>query len=174
MVTVILMLGIVIVAVILVVVLSRSTATAFSPIANQIITERDEPVKSASAEFGIPARRIYAMIMTESRNDQNALGSAGERGLMQIKESALIDFNRRFPNRKTWLGFPVGFDFDDLFDPTINIMVGTGYLKIQNDVLGNLDDATQAYNAGLSAFVADRRKGLNYLMTVKANERFFP
>lgn len=161
--------------VVLVILLSlKSNASAYAPVMRETILERSKFVLNASAKYGIPQARIYAIIFQESRNNASALGSAGERGLMQVMEGAVIDWNRHFPAPKTWLGIPTGYTFEDMLDPEQNIDVGTGYLSIQRDALGgDLDAATQAYNVGLSNFVLDRSRGSAYLASVKNFESQF-
>jgi soluble lytic murein transglycosylase-like protein len=134
-------------------------------LATAIVVTRRAVVQLAAARYGIPERRLYAMIAVESANVPTAKGSAGERGLMQMKPAALADVNRRFK---------LGITFDDLWDPEKAINAGAAYLRIQVDAFGgNLDLGTQAYNKGAGAVALDKTAGLDYLKKVKAAESTF-
>lgn len=108
----------------------------------------------AGRHFGIPYRRILAMIAQESGGAFEAEGLAGERGLMQITRGALSDYNSRYG---------VNAKFDELWDERVNIFVGTGYLKLLQNDLGSLDKATRAYNVGAANVMANAQSGQNYL-----------
>ena len=117
-----------------------------------------QDASDASREFsGIGYRRILAIIAVESGGAPEAIGSIGERGLMQITRDALTDFNAYYVQRATW---------DELLEERVNIFVGTGYLKILLNNLGNLDKATRAYNVGASNVVRNENSGLDYLQKV--------
>ena len=121
--------------------------------------------ESAASSYGVPIVRIKAMIYQESGGDETAIGCFGERGLMQIEPGALSDFNAHFGGSYT---------FDQLFDPEININVGAGYLAIlARSLNGDIDKATQAYNAGIGNVKMNPSAGLAYLNSVKAKEEFF-
>jgi len=121
--------------------------------------------------FSIPLARVLAHICQESkgnqywlRNDKKAesfygstLDEALEKlrewdsegfdlqkcsvGLMQlVPKYGLADFNAKYGKNYTL--------YDVLQNSWANIEAGTGYLKILFDHLGNLDDATRAFNVG--------------------------
>ena len=84
---------------------------------------------------------ILAIIQTESKFNTNAVGTAGEVGLMQIKPSTAEWIANRYGVE--WLGR------DALFDPTINIRLGIRYfaqLRAQFD--NQATHYVPAYNMG--------------------------
>jgi soluble lytic murein transglycosylase len=100
----------------------------------------EDIIRQQSAEKGIDASLIAAVIYAESRFvDQTS--HAGARGLMQITPDTARDIER--------LSGGQTFVLDDLSDPDINIRYGTFYLRALLDRFdGNLVAALAAYNAG--------------------------
>jgi soluble lytic murein transglycosylase len=100
----------------------------------------EDIIRQQSAEKGIDASLIAAVIYAESRFvDQTS--RAGARGLMQITPDTARDIER--------LSGGQTFVLDDLSDPDINIRYGTFYLRALLDRFdGNLVAALAAYNAG--------------------------
>ncbi|MFQ3666705.1 MAG: lytic transglycosylase domain-containing protein, partial [Sphingomonadaceae bacterium] len=92
----------------------------------------------------VPADRFiyaHAIARQESSFDTTALSSAGARGLMQLMPATAADVAKR-------LGLP--FDQRRLFtDPAYNVQLGSHYLGMRRDGLGNWMLAAAAYNAGL-------------------------
>lgn len=101
---------------------------------------RDEIV-SASEEFDIERNLIAAVIFTESHFNPNAGSHAGAKGLMQL-----------IPSTARGVAKNIGLnDYTDskIFDPAINIRLGTAYLRSAIDSRGgNIDVALVNYNAG--------------------------
>ncbi len=100
----------------------------------------EDIIRQQSAEKGIPADLIAAVIYAESRfRDQES--NAGARGLMQVTPET-AEFIERDSGGST-------FEADDLSDPDINIRYGTYYLRyLIQRFDGNLVAALAAYNAG--------------------------
>jgi soluble lytic murein transglycosylase len=100
----------------------------------------EDIIRQQSADKGVPADLIAAVIYSESRfRDQTS--HAGARGLMQITPSTA----------KVIEGLSGGqtFKFDDLSDPDINIRYGTFYLRYLIQKFGDNEIAAlAAYNAG--------------------------
>jgi len=98
-------------------------------------------VNENAKRHDIAPELILAVIHAESRFNPNAVSHAGASGLMQIMESTAY-----------WLAPQMGLeDFHyetDIFDPAINIRMGTFYLKTHIDGFGDIDVALAAYNAG--------------------------
>jgi RHS repeat-associated protein len=86
---------------------------------------------------GLDDRIIKCQAAAESGYNANAVGGAGEIGLLQIK-----------PDTAEGLGF----DSRQLKNPEINIRVSTLYLGQLNERFGNARDALVAYNAGPRRF----------------------
>ena len=142
----------------------NATATA-----NKIVDEIGDEIKASAARWSIPWRRIAAHVYTESSGNASATGAAGERGLMQLKPVALADVNANTGSN---------FSFADMYDPVQNIRAGSAFLALQlkrvrSAGLGDIDSASQAFNAGFRAFQLDNTKGLAYLSKVKEKETFF-
>lgn len=74
----------------------------------------------ASLKHGVDRELILAVIWRESKFDPLAKGAAGERGLMQIMPAAADDYVK-FQKMNS-------FNYDDLFDPEINVSTGSWYL----------------------------------------------
>lgn len=104
----------------------------------------DDLILEASKQRNIPPELIKAVIWKESRFDPAKKGSQGERGLMQITELAAADWAKA--------GKVEGFVPAMLFDPKVNVEVGTWYLRRALDHWSEKDDpvpfALAEYNAG--------------------------
>lgn len=104
----------------------------------------DPLIRQASQRQGVPPELIKAVIWRESRFHPDKVGNHGERGLMQITENAAADWAR---SEKIETFLPT-----DLFDPKVNIEVGTWYLKRALEHWGTRDNAVPfalaEYNAG--------------------------
>ncbi|GFN34468.1 lytic transglycosylase domain-containing protein [Tepidimicrobium xylanilyticum] len=94
-----------------------------------------------SKEYNIDPYLIAAIINVESRYDRNAISSKEARGLMQIS-----------PITGNWAAEELsieGFDLEKLFEPEINIRIGSWYLKVlEEEFDGNLQLILAAYNGG--------------------------
>ncbi|MBT4052074.1 MAG: lytic transglycosylase domain-containing protein [Bacteroidetes Order II. Incertae sedis bacterium] len=99
----------------------------------------------ASTRFRIPAFVIAAVVKCESDWDPMARSHADARGLMQVLPStALGEF---------------GVASHHLWDPSINVLVGTAYLRWLFDrYRGDWSSVIAAYNAGPGR--VDRNSGL--------------
>jgi len=91
--------------------------------------------------FDLEPDLILAVIHAESRFNSSAVSRAGASGLMQIMESTAY-----------WLAPQMGLDdFNyetQIFDPEVNIHIGTFYLNMLINRFGDVDVALAAYNAG--------------------------
>lgn len=115
-------------------------------------------INFASSYFGISAKLINAIVRVESNYDPFAIGSIGERGLMQLTQGAWSDSIR-------WNGLE-NWNYSLATNPKINIIVGTGYLKYLRDTCTtNLNDLIRSYNAGCAG--AKLGRGNDYLEKVK-------
>jgi len=104
----------------------------------------DGLIVEASRRYSVPPELIKAVIWRESRFHPDKTGQHGERGLMQITEGAASDWAR--------VEKVESFAPTDLFDPKVNIVAGTWYLKKALDHWAAKDDpvpfALAEYNAG--------------------------
>jgi len=91
-------------------------------------------------QHGLEPELVFAVIHAESRFNTNAVSVSGASGLMQIMESTAY-----------WLAPQIGmydFSYGQVFDPEINIRLGTYYLSTLIARYENIDVALAAYNAG--------------------------
>lgn len=84
---------------------------------------------------------ILAVIRTESSWREDAVSSAGARGLMQVT-SPTFDF---ILVKTGW----ADYNYEDLYSPELNIQFGSFFLSYLIDDFGGITDtALAAYNAG--------------------------
>lgn len=103
---------------------------------------------NSGLRFQVPINTILAIICVESGGNANAVGSAGERGLMQLKEDAMNDSN-------SYAGSSI--QFDEMFLPINNIFIGAGYLAwLMYDQGLDHDSAIRSYNIGVGNFRAGK------------------
>ena len=107
----------------------------------------DELIAEAAARHEVDPLLIKAVIFQESVFDPKVVGSAGEVGLMQIlPEGSVTDWARFYKKKVPHKSF--------LFDPRLNIEIGTWYLKKALVRWKNYKHGTELalcqYNAGES------------------------
>ena len=94
-------------------------------------------IKKAASRYGIPENLIAAIIYTESGGNPLTQGRYGDKGLMQITDTAIRD---------------LGYNPEEvnLFDPETNIMFGTAYLARLKYVYGldTWEKVIRGYNGG--------------------------
>ena len=100
-----------------------------------------EYVNEAAGKYNLDPFLIYSVIKAESKFNPEAESSKNAQGLMQIT-----------PETADWAKEKMGISPEtDIFDPQVNIDVGSWYLaKLLVDHDGNLVAALAAYNAGSS------------------------
>lgn len=99
-----------------------------------------QEVKAASAEFGLDAYLVMAVVHTESGGSAAAVSRAGAVGLMQI-----------MPATGEWIAQKLGLsDYTEasLADAGTNVRLGCWYLSYLLDKYGDTRTALAAYNAG--------------------------
>lgn len=106
----------------------------------------DPLIAEAAAAHGVDAHLVWRVVRRESRFYPDAVGKSGEIGLMQITVGAAQDWalaNRQTPPAR-----------DALFDPALNLRIGTWYLARALAFWGHRDEpavfALAEYNAGRS------------------------
>lgn len=96
---------------------------------------------AAAARHGLDPLLVAAVVRVESRFHPGAVSSVGARGLMQV-----------LPGTGEWVAGRIGlepFRADLLYDPEVNLAIGTWYLAyLQDEFGGRLPAALAAYNAG--------------------------
>jgi soluble lytic murein transglycosylase len=106
----------------------------------------DALIESVAAENNLDPMLVKAVVWRESRLDPQKIGSAGERGLMQVSEKAALE----------WAGENKidNFQPEDLFDPKRNLAAGSWYLHRAIEHWNVEPDpvpfALAEYNAGAS------------------------
>lgn len=98
-------------------------------------------VETYAREYGLDPFLLAAVVRVESGYDRWAVSSKGARGLMQV-----------MPETGYWaaeiLGMK-GFDPDHLFEPEVNLRIGTWYLaRLYREFDGSRVLALAAYNSG--------------------------
>jgi soluble lytic murein transglycosylase len=99
-------------------------------------------VLARSQETGLDPAYVYGLIRQESRFISDARSNVGASGLMQL-----------MPNTARWVARKLALDYkpEQIVDPTFNVKLGTGYLKlVLDDFGGSQAMAAAAYNAGPS------------------------
>ena len=105
-------------------------------------------VRRQAARFGVDPLTVLAVIQVESQFDPKAVSAAGAKGLMQLEADTAAG-----------LAADLGLEWtgeDLLFDPEMNVTLGTYYLRQLLDRFGDPDAALAAYCSGPS-FVETRR-----------------
>ncbi|HSW26433.1 MAG TPA: transglycosylase SLT domain-containing protein, partial [Burkholderiaceae bacterium] len=97
-------------------------------------------VLARSLEAGLDPAYVFGVIRQESRFIPDVRSSVGATGLMQL-----------MPNTARWMARKLALDYtpDQIADPTVNVKLGTSYLKrVLEDFGGSQAMAAAAYNAG--------------------------
>ncbi|MFN2597119.1 MAG: transglycosylase SLT domain-containing protein, partial [Pyrinomonadaceae bacterium] len=115
--------------------LTREEWDAFYPLAYW-----DTITQEAKAR-GLDPYRVAAFIRQETVFDPRAVSRASAYGLMQL----VMDTAQRTAQR---IGVAPPSSVEDLFNPQLNIKLGTAYLRAQLDAYGRVEYAAAAYNAG--------------------------
>ncbi|MFL6228802.1 MAG: transglycosylase SLT domain-containing protein [Pyrinomonadaceae bacterium] len=90
---------------------------------------------------GLDPYRVAAFIRQETVFDPRAASHASAYGLMQL----VMDTAQRTATR---IGVSPPSSVEELFNPQLNIKLGTAYLRTQLDNYGRVEYAAAAYNAG--------------------------
>lgn len=99
-----------------------------------------DPVLAYSEEYDLDPMLVMAIIKTESSFNQDAISRRNARGLMQIGEST-----------GRWAADVLEIDDyseDLLYNPSVNVRIGTWYMRVLLDQYGDQKVALAAYNAG--------------------------
>jgi soluble lytic murein transglycosylase-like protein len=115
-----------------------------APMRPQVETEQLERilqfVRDNAQRFDLDPVMLLAVIHVESRFDPGAVSSKGAMGLMQIRPTTAREVAGS-------LGIELSAD-EQLFDPELNILLGSCYLRYLVDRFDDHDIALSAYNAG--------------------------
>jgi soluble lytic murein transglycosylase-like protein len=110
----------------------------------------DSLIQQIAAQFAVPAALVKAVVWQESNFNPNATGTKGDSGLMQV-----------MPDTARILGFQGSQS--ELYDPTVNITLGTRLLadNIRQARNHDIAIAISAYNAGFSRQRSGDAKRIN-------------
>ena len=99
-----------------------------------------QAIEDAACEFDMNPWLLASLIRVESYGNPSAVSSVGAIGLTQIMPATGRDIAAE-------LGIP--YSRKMLYDPAINVRMGTYYLRTLLDTFGNIHAALAAYNWGL-------------------------
>jgi soluble lytic murein transglycosylase len=120
--------------------------TAYEWISPARFHQFDNLIRNVAAEHHLDPMLVKAVVWRESRFDPHKLGTAGERGLMQVSERAAQEWARETHVEN--------FQVDDLFNARTNLEAGTWYLRRAMDHWEHQSRpvafALAEYNAGAS------------------------
>ena len=104
--------------------------------------EYTEYVEKYAKEYSLDENLIYSIIKNESKYDANAVSSSEAKGLMQIMDNTVKDIVNGIEE--------LDYETIDVFDPEINIHLGTNYIAELLEKYNNVVSiAIAAYNAGI-------------------------
>lgn len=127
------------------------------------VLQWEPQVFAAAREFNVPVTILWAMLWQESGGNALARGSAGEIGLMQLKEIAVKDVRLRgYGKFENWKR-----------DPETNIRAGAAFLHLQQERTGSWLKAVKAYNQGYQGAQERPELANQYLEAVRQKEKFF-
>ncbi len=109
--------------------------------------EREQVIEAlikAQKAHGIDALLLTAVIEEESGYDPKGISRKGARGLMQVMPLTACDIAEEIDI--PWQGS------DDLFDPEINILIGTAYLAELKEEFIDWSKVLAIYNMGYRRF----------------------
>jgi soluble lytic murein transglycosylase len=132
----------------------------------------DATMARVAQDTGVDFYLIKAVIWQESRFGANKIGTAGERGLMQVTEAAAEDWAKATN--------AVDFSAEKLLDPETNITVGAWYLKRALDHYKKKDRplsfALTEYNAGrtrVKRWIGQSEAGASPMSAEQMKEKSF-
>lgn len=132
----------------------------------KLLEKYDEVISSSAAETNLDPYLIKATILQESGGNPKAVSKTGAVGMIQLMPDTARELGLKVPsyalnkenifecNDKTpakCKSDPSQPDYDQRFDPILNIQAGSRYLRQQMDLVnGDIELALASYNWGLS------------------------
>ncbi len=104
------------------------------------VTDLARAVLAESGRYQLDPRLVLAVMHVESRYQTFAVSPVGAMGLMQLLPTTAMELADR-------LGIPWQ-GTQTLFDPVLNVRLGTAYVKQLSDRYGSVKAALAAYNWG--------------------------
>ena len=106
------------------------------PILKKIyVVKYDEYVSKYSNQYDIDKYLILAIIKAESNFNENAVSKKGAKGLMQLMDTTAEDLAKNSD-----------INLDDIFEPDINIQLGSKYISALMSKYDSIGLALAAYN----------------------------
>lgn len=112
--------------------------------------EYSEYVEKYAKENEIDPLLVYAIIKAESNFDENAVSASNAKGLMQLMYATAEEVAEQCGIELTE---------ENIFDPEINIELGTRYISTLIERYTNIGVALAAYNAGMTSVDKWLREG---------------
>jgi soluble lytic murein transglycosylase-like protein len=125
------------------------------------IKQYEDHIQEASAQYGIPAEHIRAVIAAESGGHPKASSGAAW-GLMQITKPTWKGAQKQFPELKDF-----GFD-DHWSEPRVNILFGAAILKSTMKSMGAKPGDEQSVRVAITAYNAGSRTVKKAIACAKA------
>ncbi len=120
--------------------LLRGSAAALAPLRPALFPRAwSADVQAALSGSDVSPDIVYSLIRQESFFDPKAVSGAGAVGLMQLLPTTAQAVGKRIGIRPQRA---------DLFDPVVNIRLGTAFFRERLEKEGNLAAALASYNAG--------------------------
>lgn len=131
------------ITVILILILSLKIFNVYDLIQKQVYKQKYSEYVNKYAEINeIDPMWIYAIIKVESNFEKDATSGSGAKGLMQLMDNTAADLAKELNIEN--------FESNMLYDPEINIMLGTKYFdKLLEKYNENYYLAIAAYNGGI-------------------------
>jgi len=117
-----------------------------------------------ASRYGVPMGLALAVAWQENNGTMLPDGSAGEKGIYQVKEIAARDVKAR----GNWAEVPK----DWKTKPASNSKVGLQYLALMKKQHGEWETAIKAYNQGSTGMLSTK-KDEKYLAEIKQKRKFF-
>ncbi len=102
-------------------------------------TDYMEYVDKYSKQYDVDKNLIFAIIKAESNFDENSISNKGAKGLMQLMPATAKEIGSKID---------ISVNEENIFDPNININLGTKYISYLVEKYDNINLAVAAYNAG--------------------------
>ena len=112
--------------------------------------EYKEIVNIYAGEYGVDENLVFAVIKAESNFDENAVSASNAKGLMQLMYATAEEVAEQCGIELTE---------ENIFDPEINIELGTRYISTLIERYTNIGVALAAYNAGMTSVDKWLREG---------------
>ncbi len=112
-----------------------------------------ETVVIEAQRRNLPVALVLAVIEVESTYRHEVVSHVGARGLMQLLPDTAAWIAKK--NNLPWDGE------DTLFDPVVNVRLGTAYLRYLADRFEDVPTAIAAYNAGPARILRYLKRGRN-------------